>query len=135
VSCTLSAAAATCAANPVSVAPGSNTTITVTTTAHQLLPLVTSPRRFAPWLVIPLSLLMVLALTLFLFGARTRRQRLAISVPLVGIVFFLTVQGVGCSGSGSGPSQHGTQVGSYPVTITGTSGSTIHTATVTVVVN
>ena len=136
VSCSLAAASTTCAANPASVAPGSNTTITVTTMAHQLVPPTQSPKRFGPWQrLVPIVVLALLALALLAFVARTRRQRLAAAVPLAGLVVFLVFQAVGCNSGGGGSNLHGTQAGSYPVTITGTSGSTTHTATVTLVVN
>ena len=133
LSCSLTAAATTCAASPASVAPGNNTTITVTTMSHQLLPPTQSPRRFGPWQrTVPILVLTLLALILLASAARTRRQRLAAAVPLAGLVLFLVFQAVGC---GSGGGTHGTQAGSYTVTITGTSGTTTHTATVTLVVN
>jgi hypothetical protein len=136
VSCSLMAATSNCSANPASVAPGSNAMITVTTTAHQLLPPMQSPQRFGPWRLVPVVVLALLALVLLAFVARTRRQRLAAAVPLAGLVLFLVLQAVGCgSGGGGGGGMHGTQAGTYTVTITGTSGSTTHTATVTLVVN
>ena len=136
VSCALSAASTTCSANPASVASGSSTTITVSTTAHQLLPPIRSPRRFGPvQRVAPTILLMCLALALLAAVIRTRRQRLAAFVPLAGVVIFLVLQAIGCSGGGGGTTMHGTQAGTYTVTVTGTSGGTTHTATVTLIVN
>jgi hypothetical protein len=137
VTCSLPAAATTCAANPPSVAPGTSTTITVTTMTHQLLIPVRPFRRFGPWQkVVPLLLLATLAAILLAFAARTRRQRLAISIPLAALVLFLVFHAAGCGGGNSGPPpQHGTQPGTYTVTITGTSGGTPHTATVMLTVN
>jgi hypothetical protein len=137
LSCSLPAASTTCAANPATLAPGNNTTITVTTVAHQLVPPSRSPRRFGPWQkLVPLIMLALLALILLACAARTRRQRLAAAVPLAGLVLFLIFQTVGCNGMSSGGSNvHGTQAGTYTVTITGTSGATTHTATVTLIVN
>jgi hypothetical protein len=135
LSCSLTAASTTCAANPASVAPGSNTTITVTTMAHQMLPPMQSPRRLGPWLkFLPITVLALLAAMLLAFVARTRRQRLAAAIPVAGMILFLVLQAVGCGGGGGG-NVHGTQAGTYTVTITGNSGSTTHTATVTLVVN
>ena len=75
----------------------------------------------------------------FLTGFRqeTRRQRIAISIPLAGLVLFLVFQAAGCGGgNNSGPPPlHGTQPGPYTVTITGTSGATTHTTTVMLTVN
>jgi len=138
VTCSLPAAATTCAANPPSVAPGASTTITVTTMAHQLLIPIRPLRRFGPWQkIVPLLLLAILAAILLTFAARTRRQRIAISIPLAGLVLFLVFQAAGCGNSNSGPPpQHGTQPGTYTVTITGASGGgTPHTATVMLTVN
>jgi len=138
VTCSSNAAATTCSANPASVAPGTNTTtITVTTTAHQLFPPSRPPRRFGPrQRFVPLAVLLTLALLLVVFAARSRRQRLAISIPLAGIILLLVLEAQGCGGSGNGsPALHGTQPGNYTVTITGNSGATSHAITVSLVVN
>jgi len=136
VTCSLPAAATTCAANPPSVAPGTSTTITVTTMAHQLLIPVRPFRRFGPWQkIVPLLLLATLAAILLAFAARTRRQRIAISIPLAGLVLFLVLHAAGCGGNSGPPPQHGTQPGTYTVTITGSSGSTSHSTMVTLTVN
>src|SRR5882762_3755718 len=137
VTCSLPAAATTCTANPPSVAPGNNTTITVTTMAHQLFIPGRPLKRIGPWQrVVPLLVLATVALILLVFAARTRRQRIAISIPVAGLVLFLVFQAAGCGGNNSGPPpQHGTQPGPYTVTITGTSGATTHTTTVMLTVN
>jgi hypothetical protein len=137
VTCSLPAAATTCTANPPSVAPGNNTTITVTTMAHQLLIPARPPKRIGPWQrFVPLLVLAAVASMLLVFAARTRRQRIAISIPLAGLVLFLVFQATGCGSSNSGPPpQHGTQPGLYTVTITGTSGAATHTTTVMLTVN
>jgi hypothetical protein len=136
VTCSLSAAATTCAANSPSVAPGANTSITVTTMAHQLLVPTRPPSRFGPWQkVVPLLLLAMLAAILLAFAARTRRRRIAVSLPLAGLILFLLFQAAGCGSSSGPPPQHGTQPGTYTVTITGISGGTTHNATVMLTVN
>jgi hypothetical protein len=137
VTCSLPAAATTCAANPASVAPGTNTTITVTTMAHQLLIPSRPFRRFGPWQkVVPILVLAALAALLLAFAARTRRQRIGVSIPLAGLVLFLVFQAVGCTGNNSPPPPHGTQPGTYTVTITGNAaGTTPHTTTVMLTVN
>jgi photosystem II stability/assembly factor-like uncharacterized protein len=135
VSCSLSAAATTCAANPASVAAGSNTTITVTTTAHQMLP-PSWPQRLRLWpRSLPVLFLTALLMMLLARMARTRRQRLAIAAPAAGVILFLLFQAVGCSGVHGGSNIHGTQAGTYTVTITGTGNGTTHTATVSLTVN
>jgi hypothetical protein len=73
---------------------------------------------------------------MLVFATRTRRQRFAISIPLAGLVLFLVFQAAGCGSNNNGPPpQHGTQPGTYTVTITGTSGATSHTSTVMLTVN
>lgn len=137
VTCSLSlyAAATTCAANPASVAPGNNTTITVTTMAHQLLPPTKWPRRFEPGQRLLPLLLAIFSLVLLVFAVRTRRRRLAILAPLASVILIAALQAVGCGGGYNAPGQHGTQPGTYTVTITGTSGATTHTTTVSLTVN
>jgi subtilase family serine protease len=136
VTCSLAAVATTCSANPSSLVPGNNTTIMVSTTAHQLLPPMDPPGRFGPWhRVLPPLFLIILALLMLAFAARTRRQRFAFSAALAGAVLFLLVQTTGCGGGSSAPPPHGTQAGTYTVTITGVSGSSSHTTTVSLTVN
>jgi subtilase family serine protease len=136
VTCSLAAVATTCSANPSSLVPGNNTTIMVSTTAHQLLPPMDPPGRFGPWhRVLPPFFLIILALLMLAFAARTRRQRFAFSAALAGAVLFLLVQTTGCGGGSSAPPPHGTQAGTYTVTITGVSGSSTHTTTVSLTVN
>jgi hypothetical protein len=106
--------------------------------AHQILIPARPLKRIGPWQrVVPLLVLAAVALILLVFAARTRRQRIAISIPLAGLVLFLVFQAAGCGGgNNSGPPPlHGTQPGPYTVTITGTSGATTHTTTVMLTVN
>jgi hypothetical protein len=135
VTCATSAAATTCVANPPSVAAGGNIIITVTTTAHQLV----LPIRFSPWSRgVPFFPITVLALLLFFFVDRCRRQQFALSIPLAAVTLVLMLAAAGCGG-GSSPSSttplRGTQPGNYIVTITGTSGAISHTTTVSLTVN
>jgi hypothetical protein len=136
VTCSLTAAATTCSASPSSLAPGNNTTITVMTTAHQLLPPMEPPGRFGlRHRVVPPLFLIALALLMLLLAARTPPRRFAISAALAGVVLFLTSYATGCGGGSSAPPPHGTQAGTYAVTVTGTSGTSTHTATVSLTVN
>jgi len=147
VTCTVPAAATTCTANPASVAAGNNTTVTVTTTAHQAAPPTRSPRNFGPnQKFFPLLFLVMIVAAVLIYGSRTRRERAAILVPLGALILFFALQASSCSSSGSGgsssgngsPAPHGTQAGSYAVTVTATGstayGTVTHTTSLALVV-
>jgi Pro-kumamolisin, activation domain/Bacterial Ig-like domain (group 3) len=136
VTCSLSAAATTCAANPTTVAAGASTTITVTTTAHQLVRPMPFTYRVGPRLQI-VPFVVVLLFILWAFGLSTGRTKRRVRVPLSLVVVLLCVLFIeSCGGGGSTqpPPPHGTQPGTYAVTITGTSGSITNTATVALTV-
>ena len=86
------------------------------------------------WL--PLFLLTLLLAAVFLRFVHTRRLRLAGTLPFAVLVLFVLLQVMGCGGGGSSgpPPPTGTPAGTYTVTVTGTSGNTIHTTTLTLVV-
>ncbi len=79
--------------------------------------------------------LIAMALAAAYLAAYRKKQRLADYLPLA-VVFLLLMKVVGCGGGGGGstPAPRGTPPGTYMVTITGTSGATPHTTTVTLVV-
>jgi hypothetical protein len=82
---------------------------------------------------------MSVVLMLFWRFARTRRRRLALSLPIAGVALFVALQIVGCGGGGGStppppPPITGTPVGSYSVTVTATSGPLSHATTLTLVV-
>jgi subtilase family serine protease len=143
LSCSLPTAAAntTCSANPSTFATGSGTaTVTVTTMARGVALPSLPTRRFylrPQWL--PLFLLILFLAILVLLSTRTRRQRFAGALPLSVLALILMLQTIGCGGGGSSsappPPPTGTPVGTYAVTVTGTSGNTAHAATLTIVVN
>ncbi len=129
-----------CSISPGSFASGSGTaTVSVTTMARGLVP-PSSPFTYfypRPYLV-PAVMSIMLAL---LWGfVRTRRRRLALSLPIAGLALFVALQIIGCGGGGGGstppppPPVTGTPAGSYMVTVTATSGSLSHTSTLTLVV-
>jgi hypothetical protein len=145
ISCSVAATAAACmpaATSPASVAVGATATVTVTTTARGFLPPIQTPRRFD---IVPtpmqLVILAVLLLVLLAFAAQTSRHRVILSLPAAGLFLFLVLEVGGCGGGGGGsgttgpPPIVGTPAGAYTVTITGTSGTTTHTATTTLIVN
>ena len=137
VTCSLSAAATTCTANPASVAVGASTTITITTMAHQFVAPMPVSHRVGPRLrIVPLAVLLALMLAFLASRIRSQRPRFAMSIPLgtVLLLIFLIESCGGGSYVSPPPPPHGTQAGSYTVTITGTSGNLTHTTTVSLTV-
>lgn len=144
LTCSLPATATqtSCSFNPASVTPSGATpatsTLTVTTTSRAFLPPPAGGRRMGPRFVpAPLLVLATISLALLFFVAKTRRQRLAASVPLAAVLLLLVLEGAGCGGGSSSPptAPRGTPAGTYPVTVTGTSANVTHTSKVTLVVN
>jgi hypothetical protein len=140
LSCSLPvwATATTCALNPSSFATGSGTTsVMVTTTSRGLAsPLSPISRFYLQPQRLPLSLLTLLIAVALLRIACHPRQRLAGALPLVALVLFFLSEAIGCGGGSSGPPPAtGTPAGTYAVTAMGTSGTTTHTTTLTLIVN
>jgi Bacterial Ig-like domain (group 3) len=134
--CSLPAIATTCMVNPASQIPGMSVTITATTTVRTLLPPPIGrrlPRYFLPVLLLAMALLF--ARLLYLAGSR--RRRLAVAVPFAALLLLAVYQAVGCGGSSTPPPviHGGTPVGTYTITVTGTSGASSHTSTGMLVVN
>ncbi len=141
LSCSLpvAATATTCSVNPTSFPNGSGTaSVMVTTMARGFVPPGWPRLRFISQpQFLPVSLLAILLSVLLLRFARTRRQRFAGALSLAGLVL-LILQTIGCGGGSSyspPPPPPGTPAGTYSVTVTGTSGNTTHTTTLTLIVN
>ncbi len=133
LSCSLPATATTCSASPPSVNQAGNFTVAVTTTSRAFLPYLQPLRIQRYWpLAAPMILVALLVLAILLSAKRTRRQRGFAGATFALVTLFLLFETVGCGGGG-GP--HGTPAGTYTVTVAGTSGSTSHTANLTLVVN
>jgi hypothetical protein len=132
--CSSPAAHTNCTANPASVTPPGNTTVTVTTTARSgMLSAAAWQMRPGP-VYAPMALLA--ALPILLLPMRARRVRLARSLPLATVFLALVFLAAGCGGGGGGrDGATGTPPGTYTITVKGTSGGTTHNATVTVIVN
>jgi subtilase family serine protease len=129
--------APTCTLAPGSVANASGTsTLTINTTAsHSLSSGLVSPHRSGGfgWLTASGGALFA---GIVLLGVPSRRRRTA-GLGLMLLLFFAA--GLGCGGgssnsSGGSTTGGGTPSGSYTVTVTGTSGSLTHTATVVLTV-
>jgi hypothetical protein len=127
-SCSGLPAESSCSFNPASVAGSGNTLLTVSTTGPhaQLLIPGTEPKRIW-WATVSGS-----ALTCVLMmgvPAQGQRRRL-----LVLLLFSFLLALAGCGGGSSSTKDPGTPTGSYPVTVTATSGSLSHNVTFTLTV-
>jgi hypothetical protein len=73
----------------------------------------------------------ILGISMFALLA-VRRRRIQALVPVRALAVLLLLFAAGCGGAGGGtPNPNGTPVGSYSITVTGTSGGTTQTTRVT----
>jgi hypothetical protein len=127
LTCTGAPQNSSCALSPTSITPP--TTSALTFTAHAMLVPVPISRPAPPLNLLRIIPLFIAVMLLFLLRST---QRLRIRVAMVAaILCFVTL--AACSGPSYGPKK--TAKGSYPLTVTGTSGALTHNTTVTVTVN
>ncbi len=130
-----------CSFNPPSVSPVSalaNSTLTLSTTVCSALPPLAFRRLGRRRFQLLWPAWVALALVAAGFALRAARQRRwAAYLPLAFLLLVLVFQMVGCGGGSSGgpPPPNGTPAGTYTVTVTGTSGTTQHSTTITLNVN
>jgi hypothetical protein len=126
--------------NPTSVAPGASTVLTVTTTARGLSQVIRTPLNPStpnrPLWLMTLGLTLALAITSLMFAKLGRRMRRLIPIGAFALLLISAGYISGCSGGGFPKvgSNLGTPAGTYPITVTATSGTDVHTTTVTLVV-
>lgn len=129
--------------NPVSVTPGTSTTMTVTTTARTTTASTPppfgprgpwSPNSFPSW---PAALLLGMSLgALTLAKAHGKMRRRLIPFAVLALLIVTAGYLAGCTGEGFprlGVTA-GTPAGSYSITVKGASGTDVHSTTVTLIV-
>jgi hypothetical protein len=118
--------------SPATVTTSGSTTLTVTTTApHTVGSIVKLPSAWLPLA----GGLVVLGLLMLSLPSKRRRMKLAMGLACVCLVAGIAVGCGGGSSSGGGTTTDpGTPAGTYPVTVTATSGSISQTANVSVIV-
>jgi hypothetical protein len=118
---------ASCSLQPVSTTPGNTTTLTVSTTAPStVIGLFNSPH----WLA-PIGGAVFAAFFLLLIPTKRRRLKLAFGMLFL-VLLAAALVACGSNSSTTTPTNPGTPVGNYTVTVTGTSGSLSHPVLVTV---
>jgi hypothetical protein len=134
LTCTAPASALiTCSLSSNSVTPSGNpSTASATLTIKTMAATAAVDRRNAPLAPLWFMASGTLLAGVFLFGTKFRRPRLSIVLTLVGVAFLAAA--LGCGGGSSSTKSPGTPAGSYTVTVTGTSGGTTHTTSVSVTV-
>jgi hypothetical protein len=128
--------------NPLSVSAGTSTTMSIATTARGSAQTIRPP--FGPsgpmptlWLIAFVSTLALALLTLAKFSQRANRRSVRRLIPIGAIALLLISVGYlsGCAGGfPKVGSNTGTPAGTYPITVTATSGTVQHTITVTLIV-
>jgi hypothetical protein len=130
--------ASTATFTPPSVTPGATaatTTLSISTTARGALPpSVKRAPRTTPQLALWSFAQATILLGLFFFG-RTNRHRRFAPTTFVTVALLLAIIIAGCGGgTTTPPPPSGTPAGTSTITVTATSGSLVHTTTVTLTV-
>ncbi len=126
--------------NPATIPAGSmlaSITMTVTTTARSMTPLGLTRRYQQDHWPIDLRWLAIAVLLFacgFLVCPSQRRMRYG-KCASFALVLFVLVLMVGCGGVTNGNGGAGTPTGAYPITVLATTGTTVRTTTVNLVVN
>jgi hypothetical protein len=129
--------------SPSSVSAGTSTTMTVSTTARgsaQIAPPSSPPTSIRPlWLILVLLVLMTTLAMAFATSSAVKSGKRAVRrlVPIGAFALLLISAGYLSGCAGGFPklgSNSGTPAGTYTVTVTGTSGTDVHTTTVTLIV-
>jgi hypothetical protein len=127
----------TCSFSPSSVTPGasgatSNLTISTTAASASFKDPFGPPPLYGLWIgLMALSLIGFAGIRRF---ARTRARALYVSAGLLGLFLALLAACGGGGGGGGGPTNPGTPVGTYTITVAGTAGSLQNSGTVTLTV-
>lgn len=141
-SCSSAAPASACTVSPSSVTLDgknpANVTVIVQTTAHSVLPPGAQPPTetpLGPWGLLTTGFAWVLLGVLLRKWKGASRLRLGPAI-CAGLLFLVAALCVSCGGSSTPPPGNtGTPQGNYTVTVTGTSGSTSHSASYRLTVN
>ena len=127
---------ASCSFNPASVTGSGTTTLTIMTKAPSMLVPVNQPGDFGGWAARRLvSLLCIFCMVIVLLAWRRNRARwqTVFAVFIFGLLMACAACGGG-SGGGGGSHDPGTPVGSFPITVMGTSGNLQHSVPITLTV-
>jgi Subtilase family len=132
LACSGTPSLASCSLSMPSVTPGSSSatsTLTITTTASSSFfpvfqPRVPTVRIFVLWLGL------ILALAVMAIFARNSGRERGFAIASYALVICLVVPILSCGGGSSGPHNPGTPVGTYSITVTGSSNQLQHSTTV-----
>ena len=140
LSCSGLPTAAACTASPSTLTPNGvsslTSTLTISTTRRTSVPPGGQPRPRGPGLPLRPEVWLMSALALFgLWSLVARKNRLRWATVALALTMLLLMGLAACGGGGTGyVDPTGTPVGTYRVTVNGSSGAVTHSATVTLTV-